>query len=96
MNKLPGQGGPNRAAIAFETGRQASLRLGPMACEAQAQAFLKREDRLGSANAITLILTAISHSRDSQVAVRFSPKSCHVHSNSWQFTKGSKIHLFFE
>jgi hypothetical protein len=46
MNKLPGQGGPYRAAITFEAGWQASLRFGPMACEAQAQALLKREDGL--------------------------------------------------
>jgi hypothetical protein len=46
MNKLAGKGASYRAAIAFETAWQASLRRGPMACEAQAQAFLKREDWL--------------------------------------------------
>jgi hypothetical protein len=46
MDKLAGKGGPHRAAIALETAWQASLRLGPMAYEAQAQALLKREDPL--------------------------------------------------
>jgi hypothetical protein len=46
MDELAGKGAPYRAAIAFETAWQASLRLGPMACEAQAQALLKGEDWL--------------------------------------------------
>jgi hypothetical protein len=94
MNKLAGKGCPHRAAITFEAGRQASLRLGPMACEAQAQAFLKREDRLGSATAITLILTAISYGRNSQMAAHEDSKASHAHSNSWQFMKGNQIRPF--
>jgi hypothetical protein len=46
MNKLASKGCPYRAAITFETGWQAGLRLGPRACEALAQALLKRENRL--------------------------------------------------
>jgi hypothetical protein len=46
MGKLAGKRGPHREAITFETNGQTSLRLGPMACEAQAQVFLKREDPL--------------------------------------------------
>ncbi len=82
MGQLAGERGPDRAAVTFETAWQASLRLGSIACEAQAQAFLKREDRLGSATAITLILTAINHGLNSQMAVPEDPKTSHWRSNS--------------